>query len=70
MIPPEIDIHGVYVPGFLALMFAAYLTSRLIRGLFRRAGFYALVWPRALFDIALYVVILGAFFVVNIGLTE
>ena len=58
----ELDIHGVFVPTFMALMLIAYVTSRGVRLVLERAGFYRLVWHRALFDLALYVLLLGAFF--------
>jgi len=56
----EFDIYGVYVPSFLVLMLAAYAVNRALRGVIGRTGFYALVWHRALFDLALYVLVLGA----------
>ncbi|WP_101675083.1 DUF1656 domain-containing protein [Alloalcanivorax mobilis] len=58
----ELDIHGVFVPTFMALMLVAYVASRGLRLVLERSGFYRLVWHRALFDLALYVVLLGAFF--------
>ncbi|GHE48202.1 DUF1656 domain-containing protein [Camelimonas fluminis] len=54
----EIDIYGVYVPTLLALMLATLAVSLIVRRALAWAGFYALVWHRGLFDIALYVVLL------------
>jgi Protein of unknown function (DUF1656) len=56
----ELDIYGVFVPALFAWMliaFGAYLLSRRVLGW---GGFYAFVWHRPLFDLALYVVLLGA----------
>jgi len=60
--PADLDIHGVYLPGFFGLMLAAYLATLLIRAVAGRLGFYALVWHRALFDLALYLLVLGGLF--------
>jgi hypothetical protein len=60
--PYELDIYGVYLPGFFGLMLAAYMATLSIRYLAGRVGFYALVWHRALFDLSVYVLVLGALF--------
>lgn len=60
----EVDIYGVFVPVFMVLMLVAYGLSRGVRLALERTGFYALVWHRALFDLALYVLLLGALFFV------
>ena len=60
--PEELDIYGVYIPGLLALMFATYLVSIAVRRVLAWTGAYALVWHRGLFDVALYVILLGAMF--------
>lgn len=57
----DLDIYGVYLPGFFAIMLAAYLASVALRFVAGRLGLYAYVWHRALFDLAVYVLILGAF---------
>ncbi|MFC7399552.1 DUF1656 domain-containing protein [Chelatococcus sp. GCM10030263] len=60
--PEEIDIYGVYIPGLLALMFVTYVVSIAVRRVLAWTGAYALVWHRGLFDVALYVILLGAMF--------
>lgn len=55
----EIDLYGVFVPELLVYGLLAYGLSVLLRRLFGRIGLYRLVWHRALFDAALYVVLLG-----------
>ncbi|GGC65280.1 DUF1656 domain-containing protein [Chelatococcus reniformis] len=60
--PLELDLYGVYLPGVFGLMLAAYLIVRGLRAVAARTGFYALVWHRALFDLAVYVIVLDALF--------
>lgn len=58
--PAEIDIYGVYVPSLLALMGITLALSLGLRRLLARLGVYAYVWHRGLFDLAVYVLLLGA----------
>lgn len=58
--PAEIDIYGVYVPSLLALMAVTLVLSLGLRCLLARLGAYAYVWHRGLFDLAVYVLLLGA----------
>ena len=60
--PFELDIGGVYLPGFFGLMLAAYIVTSIISAVASRMGFYTLVWHRALFDLSVYVLVLGALF--------
>lgn len=60
--PFELDLYGVYLPGFFGLMLVAFLVTTLFHRLASRVHFYALVWHRALFNLALYVLVLGALF--------
>ncbi|MCK0197688.1 DUF1656 domain-containing protein [Ancylobacter sp. 6x-1] len=55
----EIDIYGVYVPTLLALMVLALPLSVVVRRLLAWCGVYSFVWHRGLFDVALYVILLG-----------
>ena len=55
----EIDIYGVLVPDLLVWMAIAFLVSVPVRRLFGGVGIYRLVWQRRLFDVALFVIILG-----------
>ena len=57
---PEIDLAGVYVPYLLVAAALAFLVSVPLRRVLAWTGFYRLVWHRALFDLALFVVLLGA----------
>ena len=56
----EFDIYGVYFPAFavfaaIALLLQIFVINRILRAV----GFYRLVWHRALFDLAIYVILLG-----------
>ena len=55
----EIDLYGVFVPDLLVWGLVAYALATLLRRLLGRIGFYRVVWHRALFDAALYVILLG-----------
>lgn len=55
----EIDIYGVLVPALLLWLIVAYALSAVLRRLLQRFGFYRLIWHRALFDLALFVCLLG-----------
>jgi protein AaeX len=63
----EVSLFGIYVPPLLLLMLPALFVSRVVGALLARAGFYRLVWHPALFDLSLFVIVLGslAFFAFN-----
>ncbi len=56
----EIDIYGVFIPSLLAWMVIAFFVTGGLRFVLARVGFYKLVWHRSLFNLALYVLVLGA----------
>jgi len=55
----EIDLYGVFLPDLLVWSIIALLLMVPVRRLLGMMGFYRLVWHRALFDLALLVLILG-----------
>jgi hypothetical protein len=55
----EFDIYGVYFPAFAVFAAVAFLLQLVINRFLRAIGFYRLVWHRALFDLAIYVILLG-----------
>jgi hypothetical protein len=56
----EISLYGVYVPPLLLLALLSLAVARVLgRGL-ARLGLYRLVWHPALFDLALFVIVLGS----------
>lgn len=56
----EISVYGVYIPALLVLSLLALAASRVIRYFLGRIGFYRIVWHPALFDFALFIIVLGA----------
>lgn len=58
--PAEFDVYGVYVPRLLVLMVLSLLLIIVIRRILAWFGAYSFVWHRGLFDLALYVLVLGA----------
>nr|WP_257217783.1 DUF1656 domain-containing protein [Pseudomonas syringae] len=54
------DISGIFIPTFLAMMGIAYLLFLVAHAVLSRAHFYRLVWHRALFNVGLYALLLGA----------
>jgi apolipoprotein N-acyltransferase len=56
----DLDISGVIVPTLMVLMGITYLFYLVVHALLTRAHFYRLVWHRALFNVGLYAVLLGA----------
>jgi hypothetical protein len=61
----EIDVLGVFVPSVMVLMFIAYLVNLVIRSVLARIGFYRLVWHRSIFDLGIYVIVLGLVVIVS-----
>jgi hypothetical protein len=56
----EFDIYGVLVPTLLVWLVVAYGAYVAVRYALGAAGAYRFIWHRPLFDVALYVVLLGA----------
>lgn len=54
----EANIYGIYVPWLGVLALAALPVSWAARRLLATAGLYRWVWHPALFDLALYVLVL------------
>lgn len=55
----ETDIYGVFLPTLAVLMLVAFLVSLPVRAGLRACGLYRFVWHPPLFDLALYVTLLG-----------
>jgi hypothetical protein len=56
----EFDIYGVYFPAFIVFAGIAFPLQLAVKRLFDRLGVYRFVWHRPLFDLAIYVILLGA----------
>lgn len=66
----EVDIYGVFVPGLLVFAVVAVAATAVLQRLLDLVGFYRIVWHRSLFDLALFVVMLGAVFVFFEGYSQ
>lgn len=56
---PDINLYGVFVPTFFALLLTSYGLFRVTHRVLAASGVYRHVWHPALFDIALYFALLG-----------
>jgi hypothetical protein len=61
----EIDVFGIFVPAVLVLMLVTYLLSLAVWRVFGWIGLYRFVWHRPVFDLAIYVVLLGIVVIVS-----
>jgi protein-S-isoprenylcysteine O-methyltransferase Ste14 len=57
----ELSLYGLYVPTLLLLAVLALICTRALGRLLMHLGFYRLVWHPALFEFALFVILLGGF---------
>lgn len=55
----QFDLYGVFLPSLSALALFAYGVFHALTSALGRVGFYRLVWHRSLFNLALYVTLLG-----------
>ena len=55
----EFDIYGVYFPAFAIFAAIAFVLQLAIRRLLEASGLYRFFWHRALFDVAIYVILLA-----------
>jgi hypothetical protein len=55
----EFDIYGVYFPAFAVFAGLAFIIQIEVKRLLDAHGVYRFVWHRALFDLAIYVILLG-----------
>jgi hypothetical protein len=56
----EVSLYGLYVPPLLLLALLSLGIARLLARVLARLGLYRLVWHPALFDLALFVIVLGS----------
>jgi protein AaeX len=59
MIPLEIAIGGILAPGLIVSALLALIAMLVLRRLLSWIGFYGLIWRPALFNAALFVLLLG-----------
>ncbi len=58
----EFSLYGVFVPTLLALMTLAYLLNSVLRAGLIRWGAYRHIWHPPLFNLAMYILLLGGLF--------
>ncbi|MCZ4064500.1 DUF1656 domain-containing protein [Oxalobacter aliiformigenes] len=64
----EFSFFGMYFPWLMLTSLLALVATRLISIFLARIGFYRYVWHPPLFDVALFLVVLGIFVVLfNFG---
>jgi hypothetical protein len=56
----DLGLDGVFVPSLLVWLLVALALNAVVRRLLSALGFYRFVWHRALFDTALFVILLAA----------
>ncbi|TPI35863.1 DUF1656 domain-containing protein [Mesorhizobium sp. B3-1-6] len=56
----QLNLYGVFVPALFTWTLIALAVSVPLRRIIAWSGFYRFVWHRPLFDVALYVVLVGA----------
>lgn len=56
----QLDIHGVIIPTFIVLAIGSLIASQIIGRFFSYVGLYRIVWHRPLFNLAFYIMLLGA----------
>jgi hypothetical protein len=63
----EFDIYGVYVPLLAVFGGVAFLLQLAVKRAFDALGFYRFVWHRPLFDLSIFVILLGAVTAIGIA---
>ena len=64
----EFDIYGVYVPLLAVFAGVAFLLQLAAKRAFDASGFYRFVWHRPLFDLSIFVILLGAVTAIGIAM--
>jgi hypothetical protein len=58
----DFSLYGVFIPTLLGLMLAAFVLQNGLRVLLLKAGMYRNIWHPPLFNLALYILVLGGLF--------
>jgi hypothetical protein len=56
---PDFDLHGVFVSALLVWSVLALILTSVLRRVLDHVGFYRFVWHQPLFDLAVFVILLG-----------
>lgn len=57
----QLDLYGVFIPWMAAFLISSYVLPRALILLLNHCGFYTLVWHPPLFNLALFITLLGGF---------
>jgi hypothetical protein len=57
----EINFYGIYIPWLVILGIVSILCTRLVSYVMARFGLYRFIWHAALFDLSVFIIILGGF---------
>lgn len=55
----EFSLYGVFIPTLVGLMLAAFVLQNGLRVLLLKAGAYRSIWHPPLFNLAMYILVLG-----------
>ena len=55
----QFELLGVFLPSLSAIMLCAYGAFRILTSIFARLGLYQAVWHPSLFNLALYITLVG-----------
>lgn len=58
--PAEFEFYGLYLPRLMVLMLLSFVLLVVVRRSFALMRLYSIVWHRSLFDLCVYVLLLGA----------
>jgi hypothetical protein len=58
----EIDVAGIFLSPLLPCLLIAFFARLLLSWVLSSAGFYRIVWNRPLFDLSLFLILLGVAF--------
>jgi hypothetical protein len=64
----EFDIYGVYVPLLAVFGGVAFLLQLAVKRALDASGIYRFVWHRPLFDLSIFVILLGAVTAIGIAM--
>lgn len=58
----EVDVAGIFLSPLLLCLLIAFFARLLLSWVLGLAGFYRVVWNRPLFDLSLFLILLGVAF--------
>jgi hypothetical protein len=58
----EIDVAGIFLSPLLPCLLIAFFARLLLSRVLSSTGFYRIIWNRPLFDLSLFLILLGVAF--------